>query len=354
MSTTLNDFNLKIKEVREKTNSESIILKEKLALLQHLKEHCARTLEQATMDAEFEETVKNELLKIQSEIAQLKRQGITKPAVTTPKPAASIPESTSSQISPNISASPEKQDFKQGTDLPPSDFIPITDSKDMWQTVPTTAFDPMESPILRRLISKQPIISDKLISSPTNALETQSKTPVQAPHQQEAPTLIPDPVEKSSSTPAVPLTSDQLTPFPHNPIPSLSNDGPSISRKSIMLEIPQLKIKLDIIFNESIIALGREDFENVTQSMKLPSDFFSPILTKKKAVNSGPSEHFIIEQIKPGEFSLKDRSNLQKTFFKNTFVNDQGIPIQDGESFILPVLINNQIASLTLIFHIKP
>ena len=98
--------------------------------------------------------------------------------------------------------------------------------------------------------------------------------------------------------------------------------------------------------------LGRQDFEKENLAIQIPKDFFSPIL-KRDPDNKEAKEHCVIEQVEPKKYFLKDRFNLKKTYFQGVFVDSKGTQLKDGDKFLLPVLVNEQLSSLTVIFHIK-
>ena len=83
-----------------------------------MKEFCAHTLEHS-LDPEYEEAVKEELLSVEHDIRQYK-MGLT-------------PASLDQAIS---EVSEDKREFQRGNGITSSAYAPVTDARDMWQSVP--------------------------------------------------------------------------------------------------------------------------------------------------------------------------------------------------------------------------
>ena len=117
------------------------------------------------------------------------------------------------------------------------------------------------------------------------------------------------------------------------------------------LEIEQIQLKIQLPFKNSIEMLGKQDFEKENLTIQIPEKFFSPII-KRNPESKASKEHCVIEQVEPKKYFLKDRSNLKKTYFKGVFVDSEGAQLKDGDKFLLPVLVNEQLSSLTVVFHV--
>ena len=98
------------------------------------------------------------------------------------------------------------------------------------------------------------------------------------------------------------------------------------------------------MFAENIIELNKKVFQSQNYSHQLPEEFFSTI---------EDTNHCSIKKIDKGKYLLMDPLNQQKTYFKNNFVSVSGMEITSGEEFILPVMINGQMSSLTVKFSEK-
>lgn len=351
--TTLIEFKAKVQETRAKLQNPANTLQKQQTLLQYLKDFCAHTLEQRDLTPEFEQTVMTEVLAIEKELKQVKKQNLAmaaNPTFATSGSMAEIPVVTD-----------DKQQFQRGGDLPPSNYAPVTDSSNMWQTVPISAFDPSASPILRRLMNKELIHGSMLSGGATSYGKSNKPEPKEeiAPESSSSP-LMQDvdkhmqelaTVEKSASPSPV---MENISPFPQtSPFPQPASSFPKPLLKTAQLDIPQFKIRFEIPA-ESSFRLGREDLDAKLKSFSLGDDFLSPILPKLPEGSKGPSEHFVIDQPTPGEFLLRDRTNQQKTYFNGIFVTEKGAQLKSGDSFIIPVLIKNQLSSLTMIFTVNP
>ncbi len=225
------------------------------------------------------------------------------------------------------------------------------------------AFDPLSSPILRNLQKskitplkksvkdvKSKIKEKKEIKKKEEIKDIQEKEPIDGPEKKKA-------IKKSSVKASIAnntvkneekeiKSSQKLTPSKPEP------KKEKISLTSAFLEIEQIQLFIPLKFEKSIEMLGRQDFESKNLTMEIPKDFFSPIIERNPNSNEA-TEHCIIEQIEPRKYFLKDRFNLKKTYFNGKFVDADGAELKDGDNFILPVLVNEQLSSLTVIFHIE-
>ena len=91
--------------------------------------------------------------------------------------------------------------------------------------------------------------------------------------------------------------------------------------------------------------------EKKNLAIQIPDEFFSPII-KRDPNSKEAKEHCVIEQVEPKKYFLKDRFNLKKTYFQGVFVDSKGTQLKDGDKFLLPVLVNEQLSSLTVVFHV--
>ncbi|MHA1510460.1 MAG: FHA domain-containing protein, partial [Promethearchaeota archaeon] len=140
---------------------------------------------------------------------------------------------------------------------------------------------------------------------------------------------------------------------PKKKTPAVSDKKEKItSLTPAFLEIEQIQLKIQLPFKNSIEMLGRQDFEKENLTIQIPEEFFSPII-KRDPESKASKEHCVIEQVEPKKYFLKDRSNLKKTYFNGVFVDSKGAQLKDGDKFLLPVMINEQLSSLTVIFHLE-
>ncbi len=178
------------------------------------------------------------------------------------------------------------------------------------QSVDTGGFDPNSSPILQRLHKKK------------GGEKSQTKNR------------------------ASPIDLDMQS-FPTNGETtgeSRSEEKSETQYKKALLELPQLSITIPLGFLDNAAEINRVLFESVPYQQVIPPGFFDAIEEDK---------HCIIEQPTPGIFVLKDPNNNQKTYFKDQFVDQDGLPIKDGDEFILPVLVEGNQSSLQVIFREK-
>ncbi len=287
------EFNKKVNEIWDKIDYENNSYDKNLIFLKSLKNICAHTLEEPNPSQELEEAVKKNLFKVESEISKLKSQ------------------------QPNIPTSPFQQQKPQPLGRG-SYSSPFEDEKtDPLESVDVGGFDPSSSPILRNL-KPRATVQSKLETEPAKQSELDVKN-------QEKPEL------NIEEFPPIPSSQD----IPSSPFPTT----PEITAR---LEFPQLEKTISIQFSGGNYELNKRLFTLQEYSQKIPDGFFDSILEKN---------HAIIETLESGKFLIKDPLNQQKTYYKNQFVDDKGLPIQEGDEFILPVLVNNSQSSLRVIFH---
>jgi len=210
------------------------------------------------------------------------------------------------------------QETEEETQKSSLGYTPPRPLKEALTSLTAGSFDPASSPILRQL--------------------SQSKQSLSRFTTTEA--------AKKADKPEV------LQPFPSiKPFPSAQKTQPKSKFLQAYLEVSQLQITIDLLFQTELQRIGRQDFAQANLPVQASLDIFAPILPRDSGEEA--TEHCIIEQPSKGTFILKDRFNLQKTYFQEGFVNKEGTAIQDGDSFILPVNIDNQLSSLSVVFHVK-
>jgi hypothetical protein len=339
--TTLEEFRSTIKDMHEKLANPNNTVQKNQALWQYIKEYCARMLEQRDLDAIFEDEIKKELMLAQKQLSDLKK---ALPANTPKIPGVS-------SISPPYQGSP------LSSSSPSMGFQSESPSNTL-SSVPIAPFDPNSSPILRRLAQGKPLNESRIPSVPKpNEITDEKKTDNKAPPKEDAAKsedqndLSFEIPEETSSTPESPIASTKFPDFASSPFPSAPVEKMELA--AAYLDIPQLNGRIELGPEEMTHRIGREEIKNAAKIQVSPN-FYDPIMIRlEEETVDTPSEHFLVEQPLPGEFWIKDTGSLQKTYFKSTFVDAKGIKLQDGDQFIVPVNVNNQLASLTLIFHIK-
>ncbi len=295
--TSEKDFIQKVKEIREKIHFESGTPQKNKALLQYLKEYCASTLADSKPNASFEKKIKDVLFETENDMEKIL-------TVQPMEPLKKIP---------TISNRP------QGTSVGGYAPEPLRNALSSVEVAP---FNPLESPILRNLnkkVSPTSKIINKTLENSKNSEENISSQPF-----------------------------PKVTPFPGSNIQIKEN---SKKFQGATLKIDQLKLEIDLNFSDSIELIGKQTFTSIKFKVDIPDGFFDPIQKIDKRCK--PSEHCIIEQNKYGDFILKDRFDLEKTYYNGKFIDKKGELLNDGDSFILPVNINDQLSSLSIIFHKK-
>ena len=365
MVITRREFDQKIEEMQKKLDFEKGTPQKNKALLQYIKEFCKETLQDIQGDREFEKHIQGVMS--ETDINMQKAYGISGDIIGGSEQGA-------------------KSTNESGSNL----FTPLKPLKEPLNSVHAGSFDPTSSPILRRLANKTPMYQKKFPPSgspptPDNSKSTdhlppsQGQSVVKIISQENTPKDFEKPVSTDISpsdissilstpeehlpeipsetevTPSTKTSASSPSDISSHPFPPPSSENldqeltTSLQLQPAYLEIPQLGTVLELEFQDPLVRIGRQDFEDLALNVQIPSNFFTSI--QPKSATETPTEHFIIEQPKKGEFFLKDRANLQRTFYQNTFITEMGTKLLEGASFILPVTINNQLASLTLIFH---
>lgn len=326
------EFLSQIHEIREKIDIENGTPQKNKTLLQYIEELCLKELEKDPLLAEFEKEINQILEQAQKDLAKIKN-------------ISKEDNFTSSNKYVNYHLQPTKQ------------ALP---------SVKIGGFDPNSSPILRKLQRTKikghtTTIHNNLNLNEEISLDSEAKVNIE----EEKEKITTEDVKPSPSdslslhnteeiNPTIIDTPDEeeLAPFPEpTPFPvAESSDNNENRLMQAMLKVEQLNLIINLPFESNLARLGRQDFLQSTKSMNLPADFFDPII--KRSTDEEPAEHFVIEQPNPGEFILRDRFNSQKTYFLNHFIDQEGTALNDGDEFILPVNINNKLASLSVRFHL--
>lgn len=164
---------------------------------------------------------------------------------------------------------------------------------------------------------------------------------------------LPDATENQIKKLQASLAGFEAQPFPKNQTLESPEIIPTTKEnpfQDAILKISQLELEIPLHFTNSIFRIGRQLLDDKDIQIQLPKNFFDPILLVEDH-NDSQVEHCVIEQKEKGVFTILDRGNTQKTYFKDQFIKNEGIPITAGDIFILPVYINNQMASLTVEFQ---
>jgi hypothetical protein len=345
--TTLKEFQEKINKIQDKVDLKEDSHQKNKTLLQIIIDICNNTLKEPNLKEEVKNEANKVLKKVNNDISLMK--GV-------------IPEDNKMD-----SFNKTSNNYSIGGYAP----API---EKVLNSVHAGAFDPLSSPILRNLNKKHQ-------KSPTGKLDKKSKPEVaqiqkkEPTEPQKKPQVKPkeEKIEKQEvkktpekktikkepkiasipkkTTKKVEKKSKKKT-VSQKPTASISDKKEDISPlTSAFLEIEQIQLKIQLTFKNPIEMLGRQDFENKNLVIQIPEDFFSPII-KRDPNSKKAKEHCIIEQIELKKYFLKDRFNLKKTYFQGVFVDSKGTQLKDGDKFLLPVLVNEQLSSLTVIFHI--
>jgi len=314
--TSLKEFQEKINKILDKVDLKEESHQKNKTLLQITKDICDATLKEPNLKEEVKNEAKKVLKKVNDDISLMK---------------GGIHEENKMYSSKNID-----NKYSVGGYAP----API---KQVLNSVHAGAFDPLSSPVLRNLKKKHK-------KSPIGKLDKESvKKPVvkkaikKEPKVASPPKKISKKVEKKTIKKTVPKKKT----------PAVSDKKEKItSLTPAFLEIGQIQLKIQLPFKNSIEMLGRQDFEKENLTIQIPEEFFSPII-KRDPESKASKEHCVIEQVEPKKYFLKDRSNLKKTYFNGVFVDSKGAQLKDGDKFLLPVMINEQLSSLTVIFHLE-
>lgn len=346
--TTLKEFQEKINKIQDKVDLKEESHQKNKTLLQIIIDICNNTLKEANLKEEVKNEVNKVLKKANNDISLMK---------------GGIPEDNKMD-----SFNKTSNKYSIGGYAP----API---KKVLNSVHAGAFDPLSSPVLRNLNKrhkKSPI--GKLVKKSKPKVEQiQKKEPVEQPKKLQVKPKeekiekqdIKKTLEKKTikKEPKIAITPKKTTKkvvkkstkktVSQKTSPSISDKKEKITQlTSAFLEIEQIQLKIQLPFKNSIEMLGRQDFENKNLAIQIPKDFFSPII-KRNPDSKDAKEHCIIEQVESKKYVLKDRFNLKKTYFQGVFVDSDGTQLKDGDKFILPVMVNEQLSSLTVIFHIE-
>ena len=327
------EFLDQISEIRTKIDFQNATPQKNKTLLQYIIELCEKKLEVGNLPADFEEKINRISMKATQDLTKIKN--IKKELIGT---GANNNNNNNYGYSRSVRPSqPALNSIKAGL------------------------FDPNTSPVLRRLQQKLPLTPRKSIIPPnqekkkTEPSEISSNTKIKGESVEKVIEKSVQKISKKEKPPQiVELQSEpeDLAPFPEpTPFPVAKNQETEPQLMAVYLQIDQIDLKIDLPFESNMVRLGRQDFAKMELKVEVPQNFFDPII--KRSSDQEPSEHCVIEQPSPGEFNLRDRFNSQKTYFLNHFVTQEGTAINDGDTFILPVLIKDEVASLSVKFHLK-
>lgn len=331
--TTLKEFQEKINKIQSKVDLKEETHQKNKALLQIIKDMCNETLNEPNLKEEVKDEAKKILKKIDNDISLMKGEIL--------------------EENKNISSKNANDNLSIGGYAP----API---KKVLNSVHAGAFDPLSSPILRNLQKKPQISIKKKEIKPQKPeiikdLKEKNIEPQKKPKEiLKEKKIIEKPLEKTKikQEPKIDSTPEKPTKKTTEKSTKKTVSKESAPLTSGFLEIEQIQLKIELPFKNSIEMLGRQDFEKDNLEIQIPPEFFSPII-KRDPDSKEAKEHCIIEQIEPQKYFLKDRFNLKKTYFNGGFVDSDGTQLKDGDKFILPVLVNEQLSSLTVIFHIE-
>ncbi len=325
--TTLKEFQKKINKIQDKVDLKEESHQKNKTLLQIIKDICNNTLKEPNLKEEVKNEAEKVLKKANNDISLMKGE---------------IHED-------NKTDSYKKADNKYSI----GGYAPAPIKK-VLNSVHAGAFDPLSSPILRNLnkkrhasplkkqkegtIKPQKKIKEETIEKPIIKETTEQKPSKPEPKKVSTPKKTAKKVEKKT-------TSKKSTPS------ALDKKEEPTQLTPAFLEIEQIQLKINLPFKNSIEMLGRQDFENENLTIQIPTEFFSPILIRDPDIKEA-TEHCIIEQVEPKKYFLKDRFNLKKTYFNGKFVDSDGNQLKEGDKFIFPVMVNEQLSSLTVVFHL--
>ncbi len=189
--------------------------------------------------------------------------------------------------------------MKRETELPPSAYAPVTDARDMWQSVPIGAFDPNSSPIMRRLLNNEPISGSRLSSSANFSKASERMPPSSIEVSKEIPEENNEILNNSAAQESVSDDSESAPNFESEineiqPFPESLESFPAPQLRAASIEISQLKLNFQIPWDTPVYRFGKEDLENQCRGITLTENFLSPILSKQEEGSEGPLEHFVI------------------------------------------------------------
>ncbi|MHA1518724.1 MAG: FHA domain-containing protein [Promethearchaeota archaeon] len=337
----LDEFQQKVRELRDKLDFENGTAQKNKTLLLTLKDLCNSALKESPNDQKLGALISKELNAITNDMKKIR--GISHD---------------------DGSNSSQSHSVKQNI------FTAGRPTKDALTSIQAGGFDPSSSPILRGLTKRKvPRKMRKVVHPPQDISPSNiNNSPESSSHHSSSAT------ESSASQPLdssvrdktdnqIKKLQDSLADFEAKPFPKEKTlDSPKKGKKEgsksaksqyidAKLIIAQLELEFPLHFEESKFQIGRQLFDDLSIQIELPDNFFEPILpisSKKDA----PKEHCVIEQDTKGKFSIYDRGNAQKTYFQGKFLKKEKIPLKPGDEFILPVLINDQMASLSVEFQV--
>ncbi len=335
MSITSNEFKQKVRELRDKLDFENGTAQKNKTLLLTLKDLCSTALEESANDQKMVALIQKELDAITNDMTKIRGISHT-----------------------------DDQKKDQAYSVNQNIFTPSRPTKDALTSIQAGGFDPTTSPILRNLHKRKSPKKMRKVVEPPQVISPDENSPESTSHHSTSAT-------ESSASPTSPNSDrdktdnqikklqESLAGFEAKPFPEMkSSDSPKQGAKSDVakyddakLIISQLELEIPLHFTKQKFQIGRQMFDQPSVQVQLPDNFFESILpiSSKK---DGPKEHCVIEQKEKGKFFIYDRGNAQKTYFQGKFLKKEKIPLKPGDEFILPVLINDQTASLSVEFQV--
>jgi len=324
--TTLKEFQEKINKIQDKVDLKEESHQKNKTLIQIIIDICNNTLKEPNLKEEVKNEANKVLKKANNDISLMKGeiQGDNK----------------------MDSSKKTSNKYSIGGYAP----API---KKVLNSVHAGAFDPLSSPVLRNLKkkhNKSPI--GKLVKKSTPKVEKIEKQEVKKTIDKKTIKKEPKITTTPKKTTKKVVKKSSKKTVSKKSTPSISDKKEKINQlTSAFLEIEQIQLKIQLSFKKPIEMLGRQDFEKKNLAIQIPEEFFSPII-KRDPNSKEAKEHCVIEQVEPKKYFLKDRFNLKKTYFQGVFVDSKGTQLKDGDKFLLPVLVNEQLSSLTVVFHV--
>ena len=335
MSINSNEFQQKIQELRGKLDFENGTAQKNKTLLLTLKDLCNSILEEAPENQELVSLIHKELDAITHDMTKIR--GIS-----------------------HDDDSKKAQSYSVNQNI----FTPGRPTKDALTSIQAGGFDPTSSPILRNLHKKKsPSKMRQVIDPPQDqssidplpeSTSHQSTSTVESSASPPSPNPIRDQTDKQIKKLQESLAGFEVQPFPKGKSSDSPEKNPQMAQSQYTdakLVIPQLELEIPLHFTKSLFQIGRQLFDQQTVQIQLPGNFFEPILPISSE-KGGPKEHCVIEQEAKGKFFIYDRGNAQKTYFEGQFLKEEKISLKPGDGFILPVLINDQMASLSVEFQV--
>ena len=324
--TTLKEFQEKINKIQDKVNLKEESHQKNKTLLQIIRDICNDTLKEPNLKEEVKNEAKKILKKVENDLSSLKL-GIHQEIKT-------------------VSSKKSNNKISVGGYAP----APINN---VLNSVHAGAFDPLSSPILRNLKKRSQIKpkKKKIEQKKPEPVKKQKEEPVKPQVKSQVKPKVKT-VEKKSTKPKKKTSTPKKSTKPKKKTTPTSEVKKKITPLTpASLEIEQIQLTIQLPFKNSIELLGRQDFNKNNLAIEIPKEFFSPILMRDPE-NKDAKEHCVIEQTESKKYFLKDRFNLKKTYFQSKFVDSEGTQLKEGDKFILPVMVNEQLSSLTVIFHV--